>query len=186
MRIISKLKVAYNQLDTVITQIHHKTGKGKLGLFFDIILCMLKYGASPNNYSYFEFYNLSGKLRNTYTTNRTSQKMIHKFNNLADIDIFENKLIFAEKFYDLYCRDYLNAETMTLSDFEKFCSGKSKFILKPCGGAQGQDIKVYYLNNNVNEIYKEIKEDFCKGYIIEEWIEQHPVLSDIFPDAVNC
>ena len=45
---------------------------------------------------------------------------------------------------------------------------------------------VYYLNNNVNEIYKEIKEDFCKGYIIEEWIEQHPVLSDIFPDAVNC
>ena len=178
--------MVFQQIKIVISKIHKETNKSKLLLFLDILICMMCYGASPNNYWYFQFYKIPRKYRKTYTTNKISQKMIKKYNNPVDIDIFENKLIFAEKFSDMYCRSFLSAESMTKQDFELFCTNKEKFILKPCGGAQGQNIKVYHINNNVDFLFDEIKENYCNGYIIEEWIVQHPILSKIFPDAVNC
>lgn len=35
-------------------------------------------------------------------------------------------------------------------------------------------------------LYAEIKAEFSHGYMLEEWIEQHEVLSAIYPKAVNC
>lgn len=185
---INRIKPIYNQLHDVVNKIHNETKKNRLVLFFDIILCMLIYGASPNNYQYFNFYKLSAKERKTYTTHRISEKMIKKFNKPADIEFFENKLVFAKKFNSMYNREFLNADTMSFNEFFAFCKGKNKFILKPYGGAQGQNIVVYHISKqeDIMTIYQEIKTNYSKGFIIEEWICQHHVLTQIFPDAVNC
>lgn len=187
--VLRKIPILFSQLKTVVNEVHSESGKSKAVIFSDILLCMLRYGASPNNYHYFQFYNLKNSERKTYTTNKTSEKMIKKFNNPADIHFSENKLTFAEKFASMYCRDFLNADTMSFADFENFCKDKDKFIIKPYGGAQGQDIRVFRLpsdNKNLKAVFDEIKEKHPEGFIIEEWICQHPDLSNIFPDAVNC
>ncbi len=185
MRLINKFKSFFNEAAVVSRRISKENNLNMFKIYVDILFCALRYSASPNNYELFEFYCLDNKKRKTYVTYGVSQKMIKKYNNTSDIVFLENKIKFAEKFVDMYNRDFLNTESMTIDEFKKFCEGKEKFICKPVGGAQGNDIKVYHLGN-VEEIFSEIKHKYCRGYMLEQWIEQHPVLSEIYPDAVNC
>lgn len=186
MSVLSKVKNTYKGLEKSATIIAKKTNKNKWALMADMCCCLIKYSASPNNYEKFEFYNLTKAQRATYVTYGLSQKMIKKFNNPADIDVFENKLRFAEEFSDMFNRDYLSADDITYENFKNFCEGKEKFICKPYGGSQGADIKVFRLSDNFEEIFNEIKREYPLGFMLEEWIPQHQVLSDIYPDAVNC
>lgn len=185
MSIISKIKATGKGIETNASRIAQITGKGKILLMIDILVCLVKYSASPNNYEKFEFYNLTSKQRRTYVTYGLSRKMIKKFNNPADIEVFENKLKFAEEFRDMFHREYLNVSQMTYDEFVDFCKNKEKFICKPYEGSQGADIKVYR-TDNLEKLFNEIKEKHSTGFMLEEWIPQHPVLAEIYPDAVNC
>lgn len=152
-----------------------------------MILCLLKYSASPNNYDKFQFYKLNASQRKTYVTYGISQRMIKKFNNQDDIDYFEDKLKFAQTFKNEFKRDFLSVSEMTFEDFSNFCKGKSKFICKPVDGSQGANIKVFHIEeSNIKSTYNEIKDIFVQNYMIEEWIPQHELLSKIYPNAVNC
>ncbi len=185
MSISKTIKKVVSEISENALSISKTEGKSKLIISFDMLYCLLKYSASPNNYEKFEFYNLSASQRKTYVTFGLSRKMIKKFNNPHDIDWFEDKLKFAEKFNDMFGRDYLNVESMTFEEFKKFCQNKDKFICKSINGSQGADIKVYHLDN-LEQIFAELKQRYNTGYMIEEWIHQHTVLSEIYPDAVNC
>lgn len=187
MRVVNKIKSVYAETRKNASAISDKTGKNRWMLELDILRCLFKYKASPNNYLKFEFYNLTAAQRATYVTYGVSQQMIRKFNNPKDIDVFENKLKFAEVFQDMFGRAYLDTSKMTFQDFEVFCKGKEKFVCKPTGGSQGTDIRVFHIaQDDLTNIYAEIMEKYVSGFMLEEWIEQHSVLSDIYPDAVNC
>lgn len=185
MSVLSKIKITYKGIAEKSAQISVSMGKNKALIMLDMLYCLLKYKASPNNYEKFEFYHLDRKKRNTYVTYGISKQMINKFNNPAYIDVFENKLKFAEAFSDMFNRDYLSVSKMSEQEFERFCQGKEKFICKPYLGSQGADIKVYH-KDEAKDIYTEIKELYPEGFMLEEWIPQHAVLSEIYPDAVNC
>ncbi len=185
MGLLNKVRQIFHDIYDNAYQISRETDKKRLLLIVDIIGCMLKYSASPNNYAKFEFYHLNSIQRKTYVTYGLSKKMIQTFNNPAYISVFENKLRFAEEFKNVYQRDYLNVTTMGFEEFEKFCQGKDKFICKPIDGSQGTNIKVYHIDN-VKKMYAEIKGNYESGYMLEEWIQQHPTLNRIYPDAVNC
>lgn len=185
MGFISKVKKVCYEINENACQISSRTGRKRFLLTMDMVGCLLKYSASPNNYSKFEFYNLDSVRRATYVTYGLSQKMIRTFNNPSDIDIFENKLRFAVEFSDMFKRGYLDVTEMDFREFERFCEGKDKFICKPVEGSQGADIKVHYVDD-VEEMFSEIKKNYGTGYMLEEWIQQHPLLTQIYPDAVNC
>ena len=177
----------FKQILESTDRICKKTNKNRCIIFMDILYCLLKYQASPYNYEKFEFYRIGASLRKTYVTYGVSKKMIRKFNNVNYINFFEDKLKFAETFPEEFNRAYLNVETMSLEEFFHFCSGKTKFICKHVNGSQGNNIKVFHLNDDTLEnIYEQIKKDYAQGYMLEEWIEQHAVLSKIYPNAVNC
>lgn len=187
MGIINRMKTVLAETRKNASEIAAKTNKSRFLTELDILYCLCKYSASPNNYLKFAFYNLNSKQRATYVTYGVSRKMIQKFNNPNDIHIFEDKLEFAEAFNDMYCRDYMDTSKMTFEDFRTFCEHKEKCILKPIGGSQGADIKVLHLSDaDLSQIYSEITEKYACGYMLEEWIEQHRVLSEIYPNAVNC
>lgn len=157
------------------------------GLFncFDIICSGIIYGASPNNYKNFGFKELNHKQRATYVTNRISRKMIKTFNDPDYIDIFEDKIKFAERFSKYFGRTWISTKNLTYSSFLEFVKDKDQIIYKPINNAQGQGIKVFKIEENPENIFNRIiapKEDA----IIEEWIEQHPVLSNIYSEAINC
>ena len=187
MSMLRKFKNIWTQTQNNASQIAKQANRSRLKIELDILYCLFKYKASPNNYLKFDFCNLNAAQRATYVTYGLSRQMIQKFNDPKDIDIFENKLKFAEAFKDMFGRAFLDVSKMTFEDFQTFCRGQEKFVCKPVDGSQGADIFVYHLGGrNLQQIYDEIKKEHASGFMLEEWIKQHPVLSAIFPNAVNC
>lgn len=155
--------------------------------YLDVALSMIIYGASPNNYSMFEFDRLRHSQRKTYVTHRLSEKMIKKLNENKYRELFENKLAFASRFKDFFKRDYMSSEC-SKKEFFEFVETHKKLIYKPVDSAQANGIMVF---DFTNKLQKEIEETYnrikASGLgIIEEWIDQHDKLNDIYPDAVNC
>lgn len=168
---------------TYIQQLKENQQKGLSSA--DMIWCTIRYGASPNNYCSFGFRELSGPERATYVTNRLSRKMIKRFNNQEYINLFEDKVLFAELFSDYFARKWISTENMTYDRFQAFIEGEEKFIYKPISNAQGQGIRVFDHFSNVKEIYEEISKQNEKA-ILEQWITQHPTLNNVYSQAINC
>ena len=183
---MGRLGTIWKEIRQDSKEISQIINKNRTLIMFDMIGCLLKYKASPNNYKKFEFYNLKSKQRKTYVTYGLSRKMIKTFNKPEDIYVLEDKVVFAEKFSKYFKRKFLNTETMDFEAFEEFCQGQEKFVCKPSNGSQGQGIVVYHINDNLKEIFEEIKSNYNKSYMLEEWIKQHESLSKIYPNAVNC
>ena len=161
-----------------------------IGNALDIMYCTFKYGASPVNYAMFGFKNLAAKQRATYVTNRVSRQMIKKYNAAAFIDTFEDKAKFAATFAEFFSRDYLVTDNLSWPKFKAFIDhiisgGVRRFICKPNGGSQGRNIRVYENWSDDRKLFDEIAM-IGPGYILEQWIEQHPTISAIYPNAVNC
>lgn len=167
-------------------EISNRTNKNRLLIEIDMIRCLIKYKASPNNYKYFNFCQLTDAQKSTYVTYGISQQMISQLNDNNYIDYFEDKIKFAETFKDFYKRDYVSTQNISYVEFLNFVDGKKQFICKPVGGSQGQGIKVFHVNDNLEDIYNEIIAEYSDGYMLEDWINQHEVLSNIYPNAVNC
>jgi len=157
------------------------------GNIFDVIWCSVRYGASPNNYYEFGFKNLSPSQRATYVTNRFSEKMIRKFNNPKYVDIFEDKTRFAENFSEFFGRKWISTEQLTIDKLQEFTDSikGDRVIYKPVGNAQGQGIQILDGIHDVKKLF-EIINDLNESAIVEEWIQQHPDMSRIYPDAINC
>lgn len=180
---INELK---RQVSNAIDDAAGKSKHNNLYIFFDIVTSMLKYGASPNNYSEFEFYKLNRQQRKTYVTHRLSNKMIKRLNDDKYRDIFENKLEFAKRFNEFFRRDFISSKCEE-NEFMKFAEKNKKVICKPIHEAQANGIKVLNLDKYKEELKKIYLELHCsKETIIEEWIVQHDDISRIYPNAVNC
>ena len=111
-------------------------------IMYDIMKCSIKYSASPNNYKKFKFYELDDDKRKTYITNGDSEKLIKKYNDNKYRNIFEDKIIFAQKFQKLFKRDWIDLSKVTYDEFRKFITNKTKIIYKPVDSAQAQGIEV--------------------------------------------
>ena len=151
----------------------------------DMIWCAIRYGASPNNYEMFDFQHLSAVQRATYVTYGLSKKMIKTFNNPKYVNFFEDKIAFAECFKDFFGRTWISSENLGLEAFLKFVREKDKFIYKPINNAQGQGIMVFDDLSAPEAVFDAIIAKKEKA-ILEEWIDQHPVLAHVYSDAINC
>ena len=109
--------------------------------------------------------------------------MIKKFNDPAFMYMFEDKATFAEHFSKYFKRDWISSESLSYEQFLNFINNKSRFIMKPVGSSQGQGIAVFDDLTDSKEIYDFVTKEPC---ILEEWIDQHPVLSAVYADAINC
>lgn len=172
MGVATRLQTYFHQLKDC--------GQGNL---LDVIWCGIKYGASPNNYRDFAFAHLDGKQRASYVTNRVSEKMIRTLNDPRYVDIFEDKTQFAERFAKYFGREWVSTQGLSYEDFLKFIEGKEKFICKPVGNAQGKGIVVYDDLSNPKQVFGCVTQERA---ILEEWIQQHPVLAQVYGDAINC
>ena len=104
----AKFKKMFEKIDII----HEKTGKNKVGLFFDMIGCTLKYGAGYNDYIIFEFYNMNAKERKTYLTRMKNKKLVTTLNDLRFSHIFDEKNLFDEKALEVNAiSNYLTADT---------------------------------------------------------------------------
>lgn len=178
----------FKNLNRVINDIHKKTEKNRVGLFFDIAGCSLKYGAGYNDYNIFEFYNMTAKERKTYMTRVKNNKFISMVNDAELSNIFDQKNLFDEKFKDFLGREVLDLAKIDYDDFVKFIDGKEYFFAKPYIGESGKGIEKIKVSDfaDTKTLYEYVTNKDKNFGLIEEVIVQHPDVERIYPYSLNC
>lgn len=185
---INSLKHYWNTLKDAAYKVSKKNGQNQLFIMADMVLSTIKYGASPNNYLYFHFNELTHMQRNTYLTHTLSQKIIKKYNNPDYIHMFEDKTLFAQKFNDFFGRQWVDLRGLDFESFEKFISNKKEIIYKPIYLSQGKGIEkiVVSEHKNIRQLYDYLKSRHSGNGMLEDWIQQHEEIARIYSKSVNC
>ncbi len=180
----AKLKKMFQK----IKMIHHKTGKSRIGLFFDMIGCTIKYGAGYNDYIIFEFYNMNKAERKTYLTRMKNKKLVTMLNDMQYARIFDEKNLFDEKFAEFMGREILDLAKINYERFKQFIEGKQYFFAKPYIGESGKGIEKIKIANypTTRKLWEYVKRPEKNFGLIEEVIEQHPQAAKIYPKSLNC
>ncbi len=180
----AKLKKMFQK----IKMIHRKTGKSKIGLFFDMIGCTIKYGAGYNDYIIFEFYNMNKEERKTYLTRMKNKKLVTMLNDKQYSRIFDEKNLFDEKFAEFMGREILDLAKINYERFKQFVEGKQYFFAKPYIGESGKGIEKIKIANypTTRKLWEYIRRPEKNFGLIEEVIEQHPQAAKIYPKSLNC
>lgn len=176
----------WKALFDTVKSVSKKTKRSKIVIFFDIMWCLVRFGAGHNDYREFEFYNLTNKQRNTYVTRFRSKKIHTLLNNPEYSDYFDNKAIFNEKFKKYLNRETLDIEKTSLKDFEKFAKKHKVMFCKPYRGDSGKGIEKLNVKDfkSIEEMYNYIKEKQIGD--VEEQIIQHKEMAKVNNYAVNC
>lgn len=171
-----------------ITHAHEKSGKSKIVITVDMILCSLKYTAGYVDYNEFEFYNLPKEKRETFVTLGQSHKIASYYNDPAYTEIFLDKAQFNKHFTDYVGRqhlDLLETDAEGLKDFITKLGGKA--MAKRNRDYVGHGIEVIDIREETDvdyeALYNKLKEN--GQILIEEYFSQHPKMSELAPNSVN-
>lgn len=178
--------VRFKKIFKVVNSVHTKTGKNKVLILCDIIICAIRYGAGYNDYDIFEFYNIKHDKRKTFVTRFKNKKLITMLNNPDYSDLFDKKSEFNDRFKNYLGRDTINMTTASLNSFKKFIQNKDIIFVKPNDGDSGRGIEKLNVNDfkSPTALYDYIK---TKNFgVAEEMVHQHPEMAKLHPDSVNC
>lgn len=173
-----------NMLNTV-KEIHGISGKNSVFLFFDIVFCGLKYGAGYKDYRLNEWWTLNSRQRKTFVTRGINNSIIKKCNDPAFYHMLNNKIDFNNYFNKFLGRDWIYLKDASLCDFEKFLCNKETVIAKPIADACGHGVEKINKSDYpiIEDLYKYLIES--ERFLVEEYITQHNVISEIYPYSIN-
>lgn len=175
--------VDLTQFKKVMNKLKEITGKSKLFLFIDILICFMFYGAGYHDYYYYEFYNLKYKDRKTILTRVKNNKIIKEFNNKEYADVFENKSIFMETFKNYVKRDFINLDDE--DKFIEFFKKHKRIVLKPLDETGGTGVELIEYTNikDAKDAYNKALKN--KQLLAEELVIQHDDLNKLYSETVN-
>ena len=81
-------------------------------------------------------------------------------------------------------------EILDINEVLRICTSHPKLVIKPSIGSYGgNDVVVFSLKNNKTD-YKgltleALMKSYDKNFIIQEWIDQHEIISSLNPSSVN-
>lgn len=153
----------------------------------DIIFCRYAYGFMPDEYFAYHLENKVEIERKKYISDRDRLDFIYKVNDIVDMEIVRNKNLTYQYFKHYYHRDAICINRNT--DFHKFVNfikKNSVFVQKNVRKNCGQGVQLIdfnMLNLSYEDYYKKLMKD--DEYILEERIEQSPIMSSFHGNSVN-
>ena len=132
----------FNNFFNTLNDVHKKTGKNKVYIFFDMIICGFKYQAGYIDYNLFEMYNMNRYERSTVITRGINNEIIKKYNDPEYMKIFNDKIKFNERFNKYLKRDWLELTGNNKKEFAKFCEKHPKFVAKPTKESCGNGVEI--------------------------------------------
>ncbi len=178
--------VKFERINKTLDYVKEKCGHGKVRTFIDLLWCAVRYGAGHFDYITFGFYNMKGSQRDTYVTRVRNKKIIEKMNDPAYSDIFDDKLLFNERFADFLMRDTVNADAAGEEEFASFMQKHEAFLAKPKRGTCSKGIEMLHAKDF--DSAKALKE-YCHEKdlnVLEEILQQHEGFSKLHKESVNC
>ena len=172
-----------NMFDT-IDLIHKKANKNRVFLFFDMINCAIKYQAGYMDYKLYEMYDLNRAQRKTIITRGINNDLVKKYNDLSFSKIFNDKILFNQKYGKYLGREYFVVNEDNYDDFEKFALKQKEIVIKPAIGSCGKGVEIVKVTkDNVKKVYREMLKS--QRLLAEEKAIQIKELKKIHPDSIN-
>ena len=151
----------YGKMFDTVKEIHDKSGKNSIAIFFDIIHCGIKYQAGYMDYKLFEMYNLNDKQRKTIVTRGINNGIVKKYNNPEYMKYFSDKIVFNKKFNKYLLRDWMEVDGTdeNFEKFKEFCEKHKSILVKPLSESCGKGVEIFKVNKkNIKEIYDNLIE----------------------------
>ena len=179
------MRMNYGAMFKAVGEVHKRSGKNRVIIFFDMIGCSIKYQAGYMDYKVFFFENLTKKQRASFVTRGVNNAYIKKLNDPTYNHFFRNKKEFNEKFREYLNRDFIDLDVASYEEFLDFIEANPTFMAKPKDGQCGKDIEKITIDNNTvkTELYNKLKDN--KQLLLETYVVQHPEISRLFPKSVN-
>jgi len=174
------LHMNYKNFFKTIHNVKKKTKKPYIYIFFDCIICGLKYQAGYLDYSLFEMYNMNSKQRSTVLTRGVNNHYIKLHNHKGFTHIFENKNEFNEKFDAYVKREWMVLTKDNKKEFEEFIKDKDEVIIKPIAGTHGDGVRKIKPDKKT---YNSLKDEM--PILVEEVIKQIPEMNKLNSSSVN-
>lgn len=180
-------KMDWKKFKLFLNHTSELTGKSKTSLVSDAVSCVFKYNISLLEYFQFRFFEQNEEQRKTWAGTGYMFEYQLKMNPKESRDILDDKT----KFYRSY-KDYFVHRVADLTDLNQNSELRQKLLNTPSGklvfkvadGNCGIDVLI----RNANEFDDDSLIDFMENSqfdLVEEFIQQHPVLNDLSPSAVN-
>ena len=172
-----------NELTRIASEYH-------LPLFFvriDCLMCKLFHGSSPAQYIAFQFYKFRGKERARFVTAGKSVKIERAFNNApkSEKDQVGKKDLFNKTFARFIQRDWIFVPETTEEELNDFLACHDKILVKPDALTQGEGIHLLSQEELQDGIHAFFTKATSERFLLEAFIEQHPVLNAVNPSSVN-
>ena len=172
-----------NMLDK-INEVHIRSGKSRVYIFFDMTGCAVRYQAGYTDYALFEMYNLNSAQRKTVVTRGINNSFIKRFNDPAYTEEINDKLKFAYNFSEYLRRDWLDLTKASDEELTGFIHKHPVFMAKPVRGMCGKGIEKIRSADFEAEKLREYLTD-RELMLLEECVIQHPVMNKLHPHCVN-
>lgn len=174
----------YKNFFKTIEEVHKKTSKSKIMIFFDIIHCGIKYQAGYVDYNLFEMYKMDKFERKTIITRGINNDFIKKYNNPKFMKYFNSKLEFNKVFDKYLNRDWLELNGKNIKEFKSFCSKHETIVVKPDSASCGKGVELIETKGkDIKSLYQELLNN--GQLLIEEVAIQCKKLSDLHPESIN-
>ena len=143
----------------------------------------LKYGLTLVHYMAFKGWNLTDEDLDTYALMRHSRQLCDKYN--GDLSVIYDKAKFNEAFAGYTQRKFWVNRDTDFESFVTFTDGLSAIFCKPLdleGGIGTEKIQLT-ADIDLTALYEDLmSRPKC---IVEEFVEQHPVMSSVYQGSVN-
>lgn len=158
----------------------------------DIILCYLKYGATPSEYFQMDYENADSHKRSLLLTNYHKDTVLIKEEGFDNLKILRNKYLFYKKLGEYFYRDVcLVNKAEDFKNFANFFENHKSFIVKNVNGKCAVGTKIVMdSKESAQKVFDSIiselnKNDFNDGYLLEELIVQDSRIAQFNPSSVN-
>lgn len=174
----------FKNMFTAIDKIHERSKKSRLIIFFDMIICSIKYQAGYMDYKVFYFENLKPYQRKTFITRGVNNNYIKTMNDPAYYYYFNDKVEFNKIFNKYIKRDYIYLHD-NIEYFKKFLKRHKEIIVKPVSLQCGKGIEKIIISpeTDIKELYSNLINS--KQLLVEEYIKQSNVMNSLYPNSVN-
>lgn len=157
------------------------TGGGRFKVYLDMLLCLIRYGASDENYLSFEFYGKSHVYRDSFVTWRRNLKIMDK-SPKSVVNLFLDKVQFNKKFAKYVKRAWLNCKQSDAEQIVDFIEKYESVIVKPTDSACGVGIRKVCKKDLGNISVENLA---GQNYIIEETIRNCEEIARLNPPSLN-
>ncbi|MBR4396189.1 MAG: hypothetical protein IKT01_07385 [Eubacteriaceae bacterium] len=155
-----------------------------------IIFSMFAYGILPDEYFMFRFAYLSPKGKDSFITDKVTVANLHKLNDYAYLNLFNNKYETYKVYGEYYGRQMLILKSEEdRAAFLEFAGRNPSFVRKGQTGACGRGVNKFscadYPSNDA--LFDHFMEEVAETgpVVVEELIPQSDIMSSLNPTSVN-